>query len=71
MKCPVCKHRNNINQLLHADGFKENIIECAVCGTTWSVNHGTAEVISEPLECSFLQASTEVVEADDYTYAGM
>lgn len=72
MRCPVCKQRNqNIDQFMRGEGFSENIIECDVCGTTWSVNHGVAEVVAEPLACSFMQASTEMVEADDYNYAGV
>ena len=70
MKCPVCKNLSQTDLDLHADGFYEDIIECNVCGATWSVNHGTIEVISDPQNNSFLQAATEPVESDDYNQVG-
>ncbi len=70
MKCPVCKNSSNTDIDLHADGFYEDIFECSVCKATWSVNHGIAEVISDPQKDSFLQAVTESVEGDDYNQMG-
>ncbi|PLX97147.1 MAG: hypothetical protein C0621_00465 [Desulfuromonas sp.] len=69
MKCPVCKNSKQQEIDLHVDGFYEDIIECEVCGTTWAVNHGAAEVISDSQEKSFLEASTECVEGNDYIWA--
>ncbi|MCD6526873.1 MAG: hypothetical protein J7K75_07790 [Desulfuromonas sp.] len=71
MKCPVCKNRKYAEQDLHSDGFAEDIVECAICGTVWSVNHGMTEVVKDTQACSFLEAVSECVEADDYSYAGV
>ncbi|OQY17186.1 MAG: hypothetical protein B6I36_09320 [Desulfobacteraceae bacterium 4572_35.1] len=71
MKCPVCKHSKYVEQGLHSAGFSEEIVECDICGTTWSVNHGMTEVVSDTQEFSFLQSLSENVEADDYNYAGV
>ena len=51
---------------LHPDGFAEDIMECSVCGTVWSVNHGVTEIVKDPQEKSFLEAQSECVEGDDY-----
>ena len=70
MKCPVCKTHGPHNDLdLHVAGFAEELMTCSVCGAVWSINHGMTEIVSEPLPASFLSASTECVEADDYNYA--
>lgn len=70
MKCPVCKtHGPHAEIDLHAAGFTEDIVTCGGCGAVWSINHGVIELVSEPLPASFLSASTECVEADDYNYA--
>jgi transcription elongation factor Elf1 len=69
MKCPVCKHRNFKSTDLHADGFDEALCKCAVCGSTWSINHGLTEVVKDTQENSFLAGITECVEGDDYGFA--
>ena len=70
MKCPACKHLNQAEMDLRSDGFYEDIFECSVCGTSWSVNHGTIEVIADPQKGTFLQGMTESVESDDYNQVG-
>ena len=70
MKCPVCKHHNEAEIDLHSDGFYEHIFACDACGATWSVNHGTTEVIKDPHKGSFMQGITEAVEGDDYNQMG-
>jgi len=70
MQCPSCKNHELIDTDLHADGFKEDLIECSVCGTTWSVNHGVMEVVKDTQGKSFLAAQTECVEGDDYNQSG-
>ena len=66
MKCPVCKS-HKVNEMdLHSEQFSENIVECAVCGTVWSINHGVMEVVKDSQKHSFLEATTECVEGDDY-----
>jgi len=65
MKCPVCKG-NDYNEIdLHAEGFYENIFECDVCGTSWSVNHGLIEIVKDGQKESFLEAIKDCVEGDD------
>ncbi len=66
MICPVCKHHEQVEIDLHADGFTEGIIECSYCGTIWSVNHGLVEIVKDAQEKSFLEAVSECVESDDY-----
>ncbi len=69
MKCPVCNNHEHEEINLHAGQFDEGILECSVCGTSWSVNHGLSEVISDPNEASFLSATSEAVEGDDYCWS--
>ncbi|MEA3464902.1 MAG: hypothetical protein U9R29_02615 [Thermodesulfobacteriota bacterium] len=70
MKCPVCKNHQYVEHDLHSKGFSEDIVECDICGTIWSVNHGLTEIVSD-VQCSFLEATSENVEAFDYNYAGV
>ncbi|HEY6872259.1 MAG TPA: hypothetical protein VI298_05960 [Geobacteraceae bacterium] len=69
MKCPTCKSLDHSDIDLHSNGFNEDIMECRVCGTVWSVNHGTVEIVRDPQEKSFLEAQSESVEGDDYNQA--
>ena len=69
MKCPICKNTHNKETDLHAEGFYEDLFECDVCGSSWSVNHGLTEVVRDTQQSSFLEAITECVEGDDYCYA--
>ncbi|MBE0597223.1 MAG: hypothetical protein IH614_08140 [Desulfuromonadales bacterium] len=66
MKCPVCKNHKNTTLVLHAEGFTEDIVECRICGSLWSVNHGITEMIRDPQARSFLEGTTECVDGDDY-----
>lgn len=69
MRCPVCKTLKNSELDLHAEGFYEDLYECTTCGSSWSVNHGLAEVVRDTQQASFLEALTECVEGDDYCFA--
>jgi hypothetical protein len=71
MICPVCKsHEQSQEKLsLHAEGFYEDVAECRVCGSSWSVNHGQAELIADSQAESFLEGLSESVEGDDYCWA--
>ncbi len=69
MKCPVCKTYEQQELDLHAEGFAEDIVECSVCGTIWAINHGLVEIVRDAQKNSFLEALTECVEGDDYSYA--
>ena len=66
MKCPVCRNSEQVETELSAEGFKEGITECAICGAVWSNNHGVIELVSDPQVESFLEAQSECVEGDDY-----
>lgn len=70
MKCPVCKtHEKQDSINLCSEGFSEAISTCSICGTVWSVNHGVTEIVADPQEKSFLEALSECVEGDDYSFA--
>jgi len=69
MKCPVCKNTKVIEIDLHSDQFAEDIVECAICGSMWSINHGSTEVVKDTQEFSFLEAVSECVEGADYGWA--
>jgi hypothetical protein len=70
MKCPVCKtHEAHVAIELQSEGFSEQISTCTICGAVWSVNHGMTEIVKDPQEKSFLEATSECVEADDYSFA--
>jgi hypothetical protein len=70
MKCPGCKtHEQHSHIDLHAAGFAEDINTCRICGAVWSVNHGVSEIVRDPQERSFLEALSECVEGDDYSFA--
>ncbi len=68
MKCPVCSNHEHKQIHLHSEGFHEGILECGTCGASWSINHGLTEVISDPYAKTFLGATAESVEGDDYSY---
>ncbi|MEJ2202031.1 MAG: hypothetical protein P8X63_13605 [Desulfuromonadaceae bacterium] len=69
MKCPVCRYGEFQELYLRTEGFSVDIKECRVCGTVWSVNHGVKEVIFDAHGNSFLEVTSECVEADDYSFA--
>jgi len=54
---------------MKAEQFEEGLVECGVCGSSWSINHGLAKVVVDAQLASFLQGQSECVEADDYTWA--
>lgn len=70
MKCPVCRSYNNVELDLHFEQFSEDIVECSICGSVWSVSHGAAEIVKDAQEFSFLEATAECVEGYDYSWAG-
>lgn len=69
MRCPVCKSLEYVEMDLHAEGFYEDILECKICGSVWSINHGVTEVVRDTQKNSFMEALSECVEADDYCLA--
>lgn len=69
MKCPVCKNHDNEGMDLRSKGFMEDLVECRICGTTWSVHHGLMAIVKDPHADSFLEALSESVEGDDYCFA--
>ena len=68
MRCPACKTHEHSEIHLRSDQFNEDLFKCPTCGTTWSVNHGVMEVVTDTQEHSFLAAKSECVEGDDYNH---
>lgn len=66
MRCPVCKSSGRVANHLRSRGLETNIVECRICGTVWSIQHGSVGVLRDPQAKSFLEAQTECVEGDDY-----
>lgn len=69
MRCPVCTSHEQSVLEMKAGQFEEGLVECSVCGSSWSVSHGLAEIVVDAQLASFLQGQSECVEADDYTWA--
>lgn len=66
MKCPVCKsHKAHTQIEVHSNGFDEELFQCDICGSTWSVNHGLVDVVKDTQRRSFLEANGEFVEGAD------
>lgn len=69
MQCPVCGSPEHNDIHLQSGDFKEDIIQCPTCGTVWSINHGLAEVVSQPEGGSFLSLQSDGIEGDDLVIA--
>lgn len=66
MRCPVCKSYQAHTEIqVHVNGFDEDLYQCDVCGSTWSVNHGLVEVVKDSQQKSFLESNTESVDGAD------
>jgi hypothetical protein len=71
MNCPVCKSVFQHSEVeAHVPAFDESIIGCDGCGSSWSINHGMAEIVVDAQEGSFLAAASECVEGGDYAMVG-
>jgi len=66
--CPTCKAVLCIETDLDAFQFHEEIQECVNCGTVCSSAHDQIEVVEDSQADSFLSATAEHVESDDYVY---
>lgn len=67
MKCPVCKHNEqHIEIEVRANGIDEDLVQCDVCGSLWSINHGLVEIVKDTQAKSFLGAGIEAVEGADH-----
>jgi formate dehydrogenase maturation protein FdhE len=69
MQCPICGSFEQNTLEMHAGQFTEGLVECSVCNSSWSVNHGHAELVVDAQISSFLEGQSECVEAGDYTWA--
>lgn len=69
MQCPVCKNHDNESTDLRFNGFSEGLVECRICGTTWSVHRGMMAIVKDPNADSFLEALSESVEGDNFCFA--
>jgi hypothetical protein len=47
------------------NGFDEDLFQCDICGSSWSVNHGLVDIVKDTQRRSFLQANAELVEGND------
>lgn len=66
MKCPVCKSYAAHTEIqVHANGFDEELFKCELCDSTWSVNHGLVDVVTDTQKQSFLEANTEQADGVD------
>jgi uncharacterized Zn finger protein len=66
MRCPICGSYEQNTLEMKSEQFVEGLVECSVCGSSWSVNHGLAELVVDTQVASFLEGQSESVEADDY-----
>jgi transcription elongation factor Elf1 len=69
MQCPVCKNHDSESTDLQSGGFTEGLLECRICGTSWSVHHGMMAIVNDPNADSFLEALSESVEGDNFCFA--
>jgi len=69
MHCPICGSYEQKSLEMKAGQFREELVECAVCSSSWSINHGHAELVVDTQLSSFLEGQSECVEADDYPWA--
>ena len=69
MHCPVCKNHEHVGIDLRSSGFNEDLVECRICGTTWSVSHGVMAIVKDPHANTFLEALSESVEGDNFCFA--
>ena len=65
MQCPVCKNHEHEAIDLRTPGLSEDLVECRVCGTSWSVNHGMMALLRDPNHDSFLEA----LSADSHLFS--
>ena len=69
MLCPICGNYEQEIIIMETGQFNEGLVECSACESSWSINHGHAELVTDTQLSSFLEAQSECVEADDYTWA--
>ena len=69
MRCPICGNYDQEILIIKTDQFYEGLVECSACESSWAINHGHAELVTDTQLSSFLQGQSECVEADDYTWA--
>ncbi len=66
--CPTCKSALCTETDLDAFQFHEELQECVNCGTVCTSAHSQVEVVKDSQEGSFLSATSEQVESDDYVF---
>ena len=69
MQCPICGEYDQRMIEMDTDQFHEGLIECSICGSSWSINHGHVELVKDTQLSSFLQGQSENVESNDYGWA--
>ncbi len=68
MRCPICGNYEQEVFKMKIDQFYEELVECSSCKSSWSINHGHADLVTDTQLSSFLGGQSECVEADDYTW---
>jgi len=68
MQCPVCGSLEQRSLEMKVGQFKDELVECSVCDSSWAINHGHAEVVVDTQSSSFREGQSECVEADDYPW---
>ena len=66
--CPTCRSVACIETDLDAYQFHEELQECTICGTICSCAHLQKEIVRDSQAGSFLSATSELVESDDYIF---
>ena len=69
MQCPVCKKHEHDSIELRSGSFNEGLLECRICGSVWSVNHGLMSIVRDSMADSFMEALSASVEGDNYCFA--
>ena len=69
MRCPICGSYEQITLEIRTNQFSESLVECSACDSSWSINHGHADMVVDSQLLSFIEGQSECVEADDYTWA--
>jgi len=69
MQCPICGEYEQRIIEMNTGQFHEGLVECSICGSSWSINHGHVELVKDTQLSSFLQGQSENVESNDYGWA--
>ncbi len=69
MRCPICGSYESSSLAMKSEQFSEELVQCSLCESSWSIAHGLEKVFIDTQSSSFLEGVCECVEADDYPWA--